>query len=128
MIYAPSDLVLAFFKLRMKKILILSFLFALFSCNIHDNELLFNYKCIIVKTNAEESLTKDKFHKPTICRTWLIQSVIDTTSFAELGTCGHWGQGENSYWNISNSEFYNKKIGDTLFFKYIRKDRFFKIR
>jgi hypothetical protein len=133
MIDAPSDLVLAFFKLRMKKIIIILIVVLLnFSCGRKNEEALyFNYKCILLKTGSEDSFTNDKFHKAVNCKIWLIRSVADTTLVAELNSCGHDCTNcldRERRFQINSEMYYNKKVGDTLFFNYIGKDRFFKLR
>lgn len=51
-----------------------------------------------------------------IDREWLLQSLADTTLFGRYEIPAQ-----------EDSLFYNKISGDTVYFKYIRKDRFFKI-
>jgi hypothetical protein len=83
----------------------------------------YNEKFVIVKAESSGAITKDKFHTPVFVKVWLIQRVADTTQFAELT-----GYNDNTHdFTITNKLWYNKCIGDTLFFKNIRKDRFFKI-
>jgi len=76
--------------------------------------LYYNEKVIIVGSSASCGVTDIK--------TWLIQRVTDTTQFAELSSvlC-------NEDYHITLEQWYNKNIGDTLYFDYIRKNRFFKI-
>lgn len=83
-----------------------------------------NEKFVIVNTNESPGLTDDKFRSPVLVKKWLIRSVSDTTMFAELSSYN----GINNGWSITNEMWYNHKIGDTLFFKWLRKDRFFKIQ
>jgi len=77
-----------------------------------------NEKLVIVGTNEGEGITEDKFHKPVVIKIWLVQRVKEPTQFAEL----------KSHYDILTKElWYTKGIGDTLYFDYIRKDRFFTI-
>jgi hypothetical protein len=91
----------------------------------HDKELFRNEKCVIVMTAWDGALTQDKFHTPVFVKTWLVQRVADTTQFAELTSYDHNYAGG---FRITNELWYNKGIGDTVFFEYICKDRFFKIK
>lgn len=79
-----------------------------------------NEKLIIVGTNEDQGITQDKFHKPIAIKIWLVQRIKDTTQFAEL----------KSHNNdiITKELWYSKGIGDTLYFDYIRRDRFFTIK
>lgn len=106
-------------------LMILGGMFGIRSCRskYHDNELFRNEKCVIVMTAWDGALTQDKFHNPVFVKTWLIQRVADTTEFAELSSYE-----ETNGFRITNELWYNKGIGDTVFFEYICKDRFFKIK
>lgn len=79
----------------------------------YTNELYFNKKGIIVKMGSEEGYTNDKFHNATQNHTLLIMDLKDTTSFLE--------------WRTSAEDYYNYNVGDTVHFKHIRKERWFKI-
>jgi hypothetical protein len=79
----------------------------------HDNELYFNKKGIIVKVGKEEGWTNDKFHTATQLHTILIMDIKDSTSFIE--------------WRTTTEKYYNYKVGDTVHFDHIRRDRWFKI-
>jgi hypothetical protein len=82
-----------------------------------------NEKCVIVGTNeAAQDFTHDKFHRPIVIKVWLVQRVKDTTQFAELTSYDDY-----DHWHITREMWYTKGIGDTLYFKYIRKNRFFTI-
>lgn len=73
---------------------------------------------VIVSSNNESTLSEDKFQRPTICFSVLIRDILDTTMFTTLN-CHNF--------KLPKGWYYNKKIGDTVFFKKIRKDRYFKI-
>lgn len=89
-----------------------------------NNELLIfrNEKLIIVGTNEGHGFTEDKYHKPILIKIWLVQRVNDTTQFAELTS-----RGDFDDWKITEELWYSKGIGDTLYFDYILKNRFFTI-
>lgn len=78
-----------------------------------------NEKVLIVGSNESQGISADKFNQPVVIKVWLVQRLSDTTKFAELST-------QNSK-IITNELWYSKGIGDTLYFDYIRKDRFFTI-
>jgi hypothetical protein len=91
---------------------------------LNDRELFRNEKFVIVSAESSGTLTQDKFHSPVLVKMWLIQRVADTTQFAELVSYSH---NRSNGFLITNELWYNKSVGDTLFFKYICKDRFFTI-
>jgi hypothetical protein len=91
---------------------------------LNDRELFRNEKFVIVNMESSGTLTQDKFHSPVLVKMWLIQRVADTTQFAELVSYSH---NRSNGFLITNELWYNKRVGDTLFFKYICKDRFFTI-
>ena len=89
----------------------------------NEKHLYRNEKLIIVGTNeAAQDFTHDKFHRPIVIKVWLVQRVKDTTQFAEIDS--HWDDGD---FYITNELWYSKSIGDTLYFDYIRRGRFFTI-
>jgi hypothetical protein len=58
-----------------------------------------------------------------VTKIWLIQRISNPIEHAELTS-------EKAYHGrfcVSKDLWYNKKIGDTLYFEFINKDRFFKI-
>jgi hypothetical protein len=90
---------------------------------LNEKDIYRNEKCIIVGTNeAAQDFTHNKFHQPIVIKVWLVQRVNDTTQFAELTSYDNY-----DHWYITNEMWYGKGIGDTLYFKYIRKNRFFTI-
>jgi hypothetical protein len=89
----------------------------------NEKELYRNEKCVIVGTNeAAQDFSHDKFHRPIVIKVWLVQRVSDATQFAELTSYDDY-----DHWHITREMWYSKGIGDTLYFKYIRKNRFFTI-
>jgi hypothetical protein len=80
-----------------------------------------NEKLIIVKSNATES------QQPIDIKIWLVQRAKDTTEYAELKSLRSGGRYDDNNFYISNALWYKKKIGDTLYFDYILRRRFFKI-
>jgi cbb3-type cytochrome oxidase subunit 3 len=91
---------------------------------MNEKEIYRNEKLLIVGTNeAAQDFTHDKFHRPIVIKVWLVQRVKDTTQFAELNSL--WD--DNNFY-ITKELWYSKSIGDTLYFDYIRKGRFFTIK
>ena len=81
--------------------------------NLHFN----NEKFKIVSSN--KYLGGD-YSQPLEEKRWLIQRLLDTTYYAELSSI------DNNF-NITNELWYNKDVGDTLYFVFIGKYRFFRI-
>ncbi len=79
------------------------------------------------KKNRIESLYWKEYciikHKDPQNKLIIIQRMIDTTYYAELVAGGLPELNIDNKWD---SFYYSRKVGDTLFFKYIKKDRFFK--
>lgn len=91
---------------------------------MNEKELYRNEKVVIVGTNeAAQDFSHDKFHRPIVIKVWLVQRVNDTTQFAEITSS--WSE-YNFY--ITKELWYSKGIGDTLYFDYILKRRFFTIK
>jgi hypothetical protein len=80
-----------------------------------------NKKGKIVSMNGDNSLTKDKFHKPVSCANVLIQDLEDTTLFVELSSCDYTGL-------INKEWYYNHHVGDIVSFKDIHKEIYFHIK
>jgi hypothetical protein len=74
--------------------------------------LYYNEYCIIKNKESKE------------CKNFLIQRLKDTTQYCEINQNNISLYEDNKYWS---SLYYNKNINDTIYFKYIRKNRFFKI-
>lgn len=85
--------------------------------------LYWNVTCTIVEYSSESKLSDDKFHKPQLCKAWLVRLTSDTTKYAELSQCSY-----HNRINLSDSVFFQKKIGDTLHFEIINKSRFFTLK
>jgi hypothetical protein len=79
-------------------------------------------KFVIINSSAAINVTQ----VPTNEKNWLVKRIVqeykDTLEFAELHNAPQIGT-----FAISNELWYSKKIGDTLYFDYILKSRFFKI-
>ena len=90
----------------------------------HDKDFYFNYKCRVVAINSNDIGFVGKFNSPTTCNVLLVQSLFDTTLYAKLSSCnsGNW------YINLSDSNIYSKHIGSPVYFKYVMKSRFFRIK
>jgi hypothetical protein len=86
----------------------------------HSHELYTNYKVTIVDMGNGVKEVGSKHKRRVNAHFILLRSVKDTSLITE------WEQHD---WHIplTDSTYYNHKIGDTLFFKYIRKDRFWKL-
>ena len=63
--------------------------------------------------NKEKYIIKEKGYKYM-----LIRRIVDTTHFAELTI-------DNL---LTNKLYYGKNVGDTIYFEYIKKERFFSIK
>jgi hypothetical protein len=108
----------------MKKILLVLLVF-FSSCHKIDKENYYiNEKFILVGTNEVDGFSNDKFHKPLVTKIWLIERVSNPTEHAELTSEDEY----NGRFKITKDLWYNRKIGDTLYFEFINKDRFFKIK
>jgi hypothetical protein len=113
----------------MKKLILLLLSVITISCKEHKadpNKHYINDNCVIVSTSTDEYVTHGKGRHITTCRIWLIKRLADTTQYTELNSCTNISSccGPEVGINMTDSIFYNKKIGDTLYFKYIAKDRF----
>lgn len=106
----------------MKNVVLILCMFLFVFCEPRKSSHYLNEKFIIVSSNEESGLSNDKFHKPILVKKWLIQSLSDTTQFAELTSHGGYKQ-----FYITKELWYNKNVGDTLYFEYILKERFFTI-
>jgi len=85
----------------------------------HKNELYYNHKVTIIEKGGYAE-RNGKF--TNVGKYFLVRSVTDTTLYTELS--GHnFGSLGDAY---GSSLYWSKKEGDTLTFKYIRKDRFWK--
>jgi hypothetical protein len=93
--------------------------------NFNNKQLYLNEKFVIVGTNEGRLIGTEKFQKPIVTKIWLIQRMKDTSQFAELSSYKEFDNDYDFY--ITNEMWYKKGINDTLFFKYIKKDRFFTI-
>ena len=91
--------------------------FGLLSCNPDDHSHYINDKCIIVDKGGNEE-KNGKYN--IVNKTLLIRRISDTTMYTELNT-KNW-DGLNEIYG--SPLYYSKEIGDTLFFKYIRKKSF----
>ncbi len=90
----------------------------------HKDELYYNRPGKIVAINYDKTaLSQDKFNKPVQCGVVLIQDGIDTTLYTELSTCD-----EGQYRFIDKAWYYTHHVGDNVFFKYIRKARYFAMK
>lgn len=100
-------------------------LYGIFNKRCNDKLLFRNEKFVIVETATSGGVSGDKFHKPIYVKSWLIQRIEDTTMFAELSSYSYTNPLD---FHITNELWYNKEKGDTIFFKHIKKDRFFIIK
>jgi len=85
----------------------------------HKKELYHNYKVTIIEKGGYAE-RNGKF--TNVGKFFLVRSVADTTLYTELSGYNLVSLG-NAY---GSSLYWSKKKGDTLTFKYIRKDRFWK--
>lgn len=112
----------------MKKIILLSFIASLLmvSCRPSPTEKThyLNCKVVIVSNNESYAERQNKYRQPYQAKSWLVKLVSDTNMCREF----HSEDSNNWDWHISNEQWYNHKVGDTLFFDYLLKSRFFKIK
>ncbi len=109
----------------MKKLILLLLIFII-SCDNknHEKEIYRNLNLIVVKVGENEDVTKDKFRKPVTIRNILLKDYNNNYCMITNNSRSY----NNAYIPISDSLWFNVKIGDTLHFDYLRKDRFFKIK
>lgn len=88
--------------------------------NINEEEFYIKEKFILVSNNTSEGMSNGKFSHPIYVKQWLIRSISKPIMYRELSSYGE-------YFTISNKMWYKYKPGDTLYFEYLRKDKFFKI-
>jgi hypothetical protein len=88
---------------------------------IRANYICYDVKGKIVKMGEDNCLTQDKFHKPQFCETVLVQTLNDTTLFFELSTC------DPNCPVINHAWYQNHQVGDPIYMKTIKKERFFHI-
>lgn len=110
--------------MKQLNLLLISFLglFLLQGCGLNDYQpsyLLFNETCVIIKIDENR-------------RSWLIQRTTNPNQFAELYTENDPLRSKDSENNrhrflITTKSYYEKEVGDTIFFDYILTDRFFEI-
>ena len=111
----------------MRKIILIFSIIFLYSCSDFKPSPKYHYineKAIVAGLGSNDDITQDKFHNPISVKTALIRLVKDTTKYIELS------DRHSSYGilTIDNEWYYNHRIGDTVYFKYILKDRFFTIK
>jgi hypothetical protein len=80
-----------------------------------DQHRYYNLKCVL----KEKGQSKDGYY-------FLIQTVDYPFLNAELNSYNWDGLSAYRHDNKGNILFYSKKVGDTLYFDYIKKDRFWK--
>jgi len=78
-----------------------------------EKELWYNRVGIISAVGEEDGYTHDKFHNPVEYYKVLIRDVKDSTLFIE--------------WVTTKEQYYNYQVGDTTKFRFINKNRYFKI-
>jgi hypothetical protein len=102
-----------------KLVLAILIVFLFIGCKNHDDKY-YNYK-VIVKEKGGYAERNGKY--TNVGKYFLVQSVEDTTLYTELNGYNFDALGEH----YGSSLFYSKEVGDTLFFDYIKKDRFWEI-
>jgi len=89
------------------------------SYNKNKDSQYFNYKVVLVEKGGY-SERDGKFSNNG--KYFLVRSVADTTLYTELTGYNYNSLAENN----GSALYWSKQPGDTLFFKYIRKDRFWR--
>jgi len=114
-------------------ILIVILAILLTSCIVNEADLqkrkekvyFLNENFVIIKIKAKADKVNDKT-TPAFVKIWLVQRINsnpDSILCAELSSVPE----SSEDFRITNELWYNKDIGDTLHFKYIRKNRFFRV-
>jgi hypothetical protein len=95
----------------------------------HTNQIYQNVSATIIDNDGYLHDFDDKFHKTEPVKFLLIRLINDTTKYTELSSRNWFPLHNNKYIQNFNwlKFYYNHKIGDTLYFDYIRKDRFFDV-
>lgn len=86
----------------------------------HKNDLFYNYKVTIIEKGGYAE-RNGKF--TNVGKYFLIRSTSDTTLYSELNGLNF----EPLGYYYGSPLFLSKNTGDTLTFKYIRKDRFYRL-
>lgn len=85
-----------------------------------------NFHAIISETNFDEqSFSSGKSHTPQLCNSVLFKAISGEykDQYFKLNSCSSPGHSI-----ITDHWVYNHNRNDTVFFKYVNKDRFFKIK
>ncbi len=91
-----------------------TFVFSCSNSNEHkEGYLYYKLDCKIYATQNPTSWRHGKYHG--VDKRWLLQSLRDTTLFCE-------------WTHMTDSAYFSARPGDKVYFKYIRKDRFFHIK
>jgi hypothetical protein len=83
-----------------------------------DSKFYYNLHATIVSMNGSDIMEVGKYSTPTNVKIALIKG--ENGMYAELSSKEMWKIVTDKWW-------YNHKVGDSIFFEYIRKDRFFTI-
>jgi hypothetical protein len=121
--------IIEFFKDNYGVIIFFSVLFLVYLCVYHINNknkynpdnFYLNDKCIVIEKGGYSEKV-GKYNNQG--KYFLIQRISDTTQFTELN-----GYNWKALADKNGSQlYYSKDIGDTLFFEYIDRSRFFRIK
>lgn len=100
--------------------LLFAILFSSCKNNVADPEIHYLKEKCVIMAKGGYSERNGKFSNQG--KYFLIRRVLDTTEYTELAGY-NWAPLADYY---GSSIYYSKNIGDTLFFDYIRKERFWK--
>ena len=96
-------------------------------CGCGDSNMYENERFVILSTNERVDINSDNAVPPTY-KVWLIQRLDSITSdsveCAEITS----NKGDGYGFHLTNELWYNKHVGDEIFFEKINKKRFFKIK
>jgi hypothetical protein len=106
------------------KLILLAVSVLFYSCNRHKDQLRYNINLKIAKINYQTELSKDKFEKLQGCNVILFETLSEPKLYREINTCE---EGILHHIHIDPKWIYNHRVGDTIHFDYLLKDKFFQI-
>ncbi len=105
----------------MKKLILIATLF-LVSCDRQD-KIYSDINLRIVNFNSDCSLSDDKLRNPQLCNAILFETIEGKKLYMEINTCKNMTRDMH----IDTKWLYNHRVGDTVHFDYLLKERFFTI-
>ncbi len=107
-----------------KLLLVIALISLLSACTSHEDELVRDFEMRIAQINYGNQMSGGKQSHLIGCNEVLFETITEPKKYVSIGTCDWipYMEMRKSYW------IYNHKVGDKVYFKYLRKDRFFDIR